>query len=502
MKILSAQQMHRVDGETLEDQKISSLDLMERAATVVFEEIKKLHPRLEHSTFFIFCGKGNNGGDGLVLARLLDQQQAQVKVYLMDVEDYSADNLANQKRLPNHIIQKVAAEDQIAIPSDAIVLDCLFGYGLKRALTADWNGLISSINGCAARIYSVDMPSGLLADKKTAADVPIVKADLVYTFQFPKMALLLPENQWYVKDFKVLDINLSQRAIEAAETNLFYVDESLVRSFYRQRRKFDHKGTFGHTLIIGGSKGKMGAVQLALKAALRAGCGLASAYVPDGGNTILQTAVPEAMVMTDPEHDFISQFPAIDGYQSVGVGIGMGTALNTIDALKVFITRVNDTSLVLDADALNILAREPDLWAFVPAHSILTPHPKELSRILGAWQDDFEKIEKVKVFARKHQFYVLIKGANSAMVMPDGQVYFNSTGNVGMATGGSGDILTGIITSLLGQGYSSREALIMGVYIHGRAADIAVKTIGTYSLLPSDTINHLSDAFISLAKGL
>ncbi|RKF42345.1 hypothetical protein BCY89_02380 [Sphingobacterium siyangense] len=502
MKILSAQQINRIDSETLKDQKISSLDLMERAATVVFEEIKKLHPRLEHSTFFIFCGKGNNGGDGLVLARLLDQQQAQVKVYLMDVADYSADNLANQKRLPNHMIQKIAVEDQIDIPSDAIVLDCLFGYGLKRVLTAEWNGIISSINGCGARIYSVDMPSGLLADKKTAADVPIVKADLVYTFQFPKIALLLPENQWYVKDFKVLDIDLSQRAIEAAETNLFYVDEPLVRSFYRQRRKFDHKGTFGHTLIIGGSKGKMGAVQLALKAALRAGCGLASAYVPDGGNTILQTAVPEAMVLTDPEQDFISQFPVIDGHQSVGIGIGMGTAPHTIDALKVFITRVNDTPLVLDADALNILARELNLWAFVPAHSILTPHPKELSRILGAWQDDFEKIEKVKVFARKHQFYVLIKGANSAMVMPDGQVYFNSTGNVGMATGGSGDILTGIITSLLGQGYSSKEALIMGVYIHGRAADIAVKAIGTYSLLPSDTINHLSDAFISLEKGL
>ncbi|MGJ1434905.1 NAD(P)H-hydrate dehydratase [Sphingobacterium siyangense] len=502
MKILSAQQINRIDSETLKDQKISSLDLMERAATVVFEEIKKLHPRLEHSTFFIFCGKGNNGGDGLVLARLLDQQQAQVKVYLMDVADYSADNLANQKRLPNHMIQKIAVEDQIDIPSDAIVLDCLFGYGLKRVLTAEWNGIISSINGCGARIYSVDMPSGLLADKKTAADVPIVKADLVYTFQFPKIALLLPENQWYVKDFKVLDIDLSQRAIEAAETNLFYVDEPLVRSFYRQRRKFDHKGTFGHTLIIGGSKGKMGAVQLALKAALRAGCGLASAYVPDGGNTILQTAVPEAMVLTDPEQDFISQFPVIDGHQSVGIGIGMGTAPHTIDALKVFITRVNDTPLVLDADALNILARELNLWAFVPAHSILTPHPKELSRILGAWQDDFEKIEKVKIFARKHQFYVLIKGANSTMVMPDGQVYFNSTGNVGMATGGSGDILTGIITSLLGQGYSSKEALIMGVYIHGRAADIAVKTIGTYSLLPSDTINHLSDAFISLEKGL
>ncbi len=346
MKILSAQQINGIDSETLKDQKISSLDLMERAATVVFEEIKKLHSRLEQSTFYIFCGKGNNGGDGLVLARLLGQQQAQVKVYLVDVKDYSVDNLTNQKRLPNHMIQKIAAEDQIDIPSDAIVLDCLFGYGLKRALTADWNGIISSINGCGATIYSIDMPSGLLADEKTATDVPIVKADMVYTFQFPKIALLIPENQWYVKDFKVLDIGLSQRAIELADTNLFYVDESFLRSFYRQRRRFDHKGTFGHTLIIGGSKGKMGAVQLALKAALRAGCGLASAYVPNCGNTILQTAVPEAMVMTDPQQDFISQFPLLTGYQSVGIGIGMGTASHTIDALKGFITQVNDTPLV------------------------------------------------------------------------------------------------------------------------------------------------------------
>ncbi|WP_343318571.1 NAD(P)H-hydrate dehydratase [Sphingobacterium multivorum] len=500
MKILSAQQMNNLDIETLRDQKISSLDLMERAATVVFEEIKKLYPRLECSTFYIFCGKGNNGGDGLVLARLLDQQQAEVKVYLIDVKEYSPDNLFNQKRLPNSMIQKISPEDRIDIPSQVIVLDCLFGYGLKTVLTAAWNGIISSINGCGARIYSVDMPSGLLADETTAADAPIIRADLVFTFQSPKQALLLPENQWYVKDFKVLDIELSQRAIEAAKSNLFYVDQALVRSFYRTRRKFDHKGTFGHTLIIGGSKGKMGAVQLALKAALRAGCGLASAYVPASGNPILQSTVPEAMVITDPEQDFISQFPTVASYQSIGIGIGMGTAQYTIDALKVFVSGIDDTPLVLDADALNILAREPELWSFVPAHSILTPHPKELSRILGTWQDDFEKIEKVKVFARKYQFYVLIKGANSAMVMPDGLVYFNSTGNVGMATGGSGDILTGIITSLLGQGYSSKEALIMGVYIHGHAADIAVKTIGTYSLLPSDTINHLSDALIALEQ--
>lgn len=500
MKVLSAQQMNQIDQETLKDQKISGLDLMERAATAVFEELRKRYPKLEEESFYIFCGKGNNGGDGLVLARLLDQQQAQVSVYLVEADEYAVDNLANQKRLASHIIRKITCEGHLDIPSAAIVVDCLFGYGLKRVLAAEWEGIISCINGSGASIYSVDMPSGLLADEKTPQGVPIVQADMVYTFQSPKLALMLPENQFYAQAFKVLEIGLSQRAMAETETNIFYVDQSLVRSFYRKRRKFDHKGTFGHTLIIGGSKGKMGAVQLALKAALRAGCGLASAYVPAHGNTILQTAVPEAMVITDPEQDVISQFPCIKSYQSIGIGIGMGTDQYTIDALKVFITTVNDTPLVLDADALNILAHEPDLWAFVPAHSILTPHPKELSRIVGSWGNDFEKIEKVKVFAREHQFYVLIKGANSAMVMPDGQLYFNSTGNVGMATGGSGDILTGIVSSLLGQGYSSKEALIMGVYIHGRAADIAVKTIGTYSLLPSDTINYLADALIALEQ--
>ena len=500
MKILSAQQMRSIDGETLKDQGVNSLDLMERAATVVFEEVKRLHPRMDCETFYIFCGKGNNGGDGLVIARLLNQEQALVKVYLIDVEEYSADNLANQKRLFNQLIQKINPEEQVDIPSNAIVLDCLFGYGLNTVLTAEWNGIISSINGCGAKIYAVDMPSGLLADKSTPLEALVVRADFVFTFQAPKLALLLPENQWYVKDFKVLDINLSRRAIDETETNFFYVDQLLVASFYRKRRKFDHKGTFGHTLIIGGSKGKMGAVQLALRAALRAGCGLATAYVPASGNTVLQTAVPEAMVLTDPEQDFISQIPSITSYQSIGIGIGMGTTQYTSDALKVFISNESNTPLVLDADALNILACEPDLWAFVPADSILTPHPKELSRILGPWKDDFEKMEKVKEFAFKHQFYILVKGANSMMVMPDGALYFNSTGNVGMATGGSGDILTGIVTALLGQGYSSKQALIMGVYIHGRAADIAVEKIGVYSLLPSDTINHLSNALIAIEQ--
>jgi hydroxyethylthiazole kinase-like uncharacterized protein yjeF len=498
MKILSATQMSWVDKQTMLDRGISSLDLMERAATAVFEAIKQQHPNLEQQSFCIFCGKGNNGGDGLVLARLLDQQQAEVSVYLIDMPDYSADNLANQNRLPTHLIQKISTESQIHIPARAIVLDCLFGYGLKYPLNEDWRKLIATINHCDGPLYAIDMPSGLLSDENTPNDSPVVEADLLYTFQSPKLGLLMPENRFRVKTFRVLDIGLSPTAIDQVDTAFHYVDSALLRSFYRKRNKFDHKGTFGHSLIVGGSRGKVGAVQLALKAALRAGCGLASAYIPSCGYTSIQTAVPEAMVITDPDGDLITGFPDVHSFQSIGIGIGMGTARPTIDAFKVFITQNLDTPLVLDADALNILAQQPELWQFVPKQSILTPHPKELSRLLGTWQNDFEKMAKVKVFAAQYQLYVLIKGANSAMVTPDGLIYFNSTGNVGMATGGSGDILTGILTALIGQGYSSREALLMGVYIHGRAADIVVTSIGVYSLLPSDIINYLSAAFLEL----
>ncbi|WP_343560111.1 NAD(P)H-hydrate dehydratase [Sphingobacterium sp.] len=498
MKILSAAQMSWVDKQTMHDAGISSLDLMERAGNAVFEAIKQKYPSLEQQSFCIFCGKGNNGGDGLVLARLLDQQQAEVSVYLIDAPDYSADNLANQNRLPAHLIQKISTETQVHIPGGAIVLDCLFGYGLKYPLNEDWRNLIAAINHCGGPLYAIDMPSGLLSDETTAKDSPVVEAELVFTFQSPKLGLLMPENRFRVKAFHVLDIGLSSTAFDQVDTPFHYVDSALIRSFYRKRNKFDHKGTFGHSLIVGGSRGKMGAVQLALKAVLRSGCGLASAYIPSCGYTSIQTAVPEAIVMTDADGDLITQFPDVHSSQSIGIGIGMGTAQATIDAFKVFISEGLHTPLVLDADALNILAQQPELWQFIPKKSILTPHPKELSRILGTWQNDFEKMDKVKAFAAEYQLYVLIKGANSAMVTPEGVIYFNSTGNVGMATGGSGDILTGILTALIGQGYSSQEALIMGVYIHGRAADIAVNSIGVYSLLPSDIINYLPAAFLEL----
>lgn len=500
MKILSAAQIAQIDAITCEEQHIASSDLMDRAAHTVFLELKKRYQNMANQHFTIICGKGNNGGDGLVLARILDDNLAEVNIYLVKSADYSSNNLINQKKISDKRIQFFSETDDLAFPKDTIVLDCLFGSGLREELNEKWNHICNQINQADVVVYAIDMPSGLVADHPTSLKAPVIHADLVYTFQVPKLSLLMPQNQSFYDDFQVLDIQLSTRAIELKDSNMNYVTEDIIWSCYKKRKRFEHKGNFGHILIIGGSKGKMGAVQFALKAALRSGCGLATAYTPSNGNTIIQTVVPEAMLLLDDHSSYITNIPQLSSYQAIGIGVGLGTAVETVKAFSKFLKSISDQPIVVDADALNILAINSEWWSAIPPNSILTPHPKELSRIIGTWADDWDKLEKVKKFAHQYQLHILVKGANSSMVMADGTIFFNSTGNVGMATGGSGDVLTGILTALLGQGYPPQQALILGVYIHGRAADIAVPSIGKYSLLPSDIISFLPHAFLELEK--
>ncbi|MDR2282246.1 MAG: NAD(P)H-hydrate dehydratase [Sphingobacterium sp.] len=498
-KIFTAQQMAWVDGETAKQQCISRFQLMERAAGVLLSALESRYV-LSKERFVVVCGKGNNGGDGLVLAQYLRQRQAKVILYLLEATSYSEDNKNAQKRNPVSLIQKFAPEDRLDIPDDAIILDCLFGYGMQRGLDDSWQHIVGQINTSGCKVIAVDMPSGLLSDSPTPIGCPVVYAHEVLTFQSPKLALLMPDNQPFFEEFEVLDIGLTEEAMARVTSDSIYVTKEDIQPFYKRRKKFGHKGVFGHVLLIGGSYGKIGAVQLASKAALRSGCGLLSLYVPRCGYDILQTAVPEAMLITDEQENLISSFPDIAPYQAMGLGVGMGTGEKTKAAFREFLTAAPSIPLVLDADALNVLAQEPDLLALIPPRSILTPHPKELQRIIGAWDNDWEKIEKTKQLATRYQLCILIKGANTAIVLADGRVYFNSTGNVGMATGGSGDALTGVLTALLGQGYSTEEAAVMGGYLHGRAADIAVVGIGTYSLLPTDTIQFLPQAFLELEK--
>src|SRR5690606_10995103 len=501
MKVLSAEQMKVVDKQTIQEEGFLSIDLMERASTAVVRQLNKDFDTSQTS-FVILCGIGNNGGDGLAIARLLTEQGTDVTIFLQQHQQYSSDNIINQQRCAEHgiMIRSFHIDERLFISPNAIVIDALFGYGLSRPLSADWAFFIDSINTLPNTVVAIDMPSGLQADQYTDTQSPIIKADYTYTFQSPKLALLQPANGEYIGIVTVLDINLSPIAIAQQHSSYHYITIDYVKQSIRKPSHFSHKGTFGHALILGGSFGKMGAMVLSSKAALRAGCGLVSCYIPRCGYTVLQTAFPEAMLMTDDKERTLSIPPEnLSTYTALGVCIGMGTSIEAQGFLHSLLASIgqliNKPSLVLDADALNILSFHPDWLTLLPEGSILTPHPKELERLIGPWTDDFNKLQKVRVFASKYKSIVLIKGANSAIVLPHGDIYFNSTGNWGMATAGSGDTLTGILTSLLAQKYTPEQATILGVFLHGLAGDLAIQQIHPHSLIASDIIAYTSSAW-------
>lgn len=507
MKILSPEQMKLADRETIRTKGIASIALMERASQAVFDQLKKDFV-VPETSFMVICGPGNNGGDGLAVGRILHTAGASVSIYLLENDAYSPDNSTNQTRLAEKglPINKIKPNDVIAVPQGAILIDALFGYGLSRPLSSEWTPLVQSINDAPNTVVAIDMPSGLIADKHTdKKNHPVVRADRTYTFQTPKLAQLLPDNASHVGHMEILDIGLSQQAIQACKTECYYITVEDMQPLIPHPSRFSHKGTFGHALIMGGSFGKIGAVVLSSRAALRTGCGLLSAYVPRCGYTILQSAFPEAMVLTDEFTDSLSTVPDnLSSYAAIGLGIGMGTSAEAQNVLHGLLLRIakedKKPALVLDADALNILAIHPEWLSLLPSGCILTPHPKELERLIGSWSNDFEKLEKVVSFTKAHQAIVIIKGANTNTVFPDGKMHFNSTGNWGMATGGSGDVLTGMLASLLAQGFSPQTAAISGVYLHGLAGDLATKRIHPHSLIASDIVGHISDAWTYICR--
>ncbi|MHC5361708.1 NAD(P)H-hydrate dehydratase [Myroides sp. LJL110] len=341
------------------------------------------------------------------------------------------------------------------------------------------------------------MPSGLFCDKATVSNSGVFCAEMVYTFENAKLALLLPLSANYAKGFEIVDIQLDQETKNKLQTNYYYTRKNWVKQQLKVPNKFAHKGILGHGLIIGGSYSKIGAVALASKAALKTGCGLVSAYLPSVGYSILQSSLWEVMCLTDKQANYLTDFPPISQYTAIGVGPGMGTHEQTEQAFLKFLNKISDSQvrLVLDADALNILSQNKEYLAYLPKNTILTPHPKELERLIGGWDDDFAKIQKVKEIAKKYQVIFIVKGAHSEVVLPNGDVYFNSTGNWALASGGSGDVLTGMIVSLLAQGYSSDLAAILGVYLHGKAADCCVLNTSGFSVTASDVINAISLAY-------
>ena len=498
MKIFTAEQQQRADRFTIEHEPITSIELMERAskgfAQLFFKNYKD-KTAVKH----IFCGNGNNGGDGLAIARLLNQAAHPVKVYIKEengTEDFEK-NLSRIQSRPNIPITVIdESYSTTDIQNNDFIIDAVFGTGLNRPIEGLWKNVINQLNNSKAFRMSVDIPSGLFANQHNSSDNTIYLADKVYTFHAPKLSFLFPENARFVKRFEIIDIGVSTEFTSNEPSDNYYTLKEDILNIYVKRTKFLHKGNFGHTLLFAGSKGKMGAAILAAKAALHTGSGLLTTHIPSSALDIMQTAVPEAMCSIDSNSDIWSSFNDLSK-KTIGLGSGIGTNQATQEVLKKLLQSAEQPT-VIDADGLNIISENKKLISQIPKNSILTPHPKEFERLVGTWQDDFERLTIQKSFSKENQLVVVLKGANTSITDTDGTAYFNSTGNSGMATGGSGDVLTGMITSLLAQSYSPINAAILGVYLHGLAGDIGISYTSREALTASDIIQHIGEAFKTL----
>lgn len=494
MKILNCRQIKSADEYTIQHEPISSADLMERASHKMVEAFTNDYQSTSWVKH-IFCGNGNNGGDGLAIARMLQQEGHPVKVYLFNGER-SIDNQLNLDRLIQSGAVDITHISEIGqLPffhHTDVVIDAIYGYGLNKPLSGLQAYVVRYLNATPAIRISIDTPSGLFCDQHSEG--VIFEADRVYTFQFPKLAFLLPENGQYVKRFKILDIRLSQEFIQQLPVHHYFLEKKDIQQRYQPRSKFSHKGSFGHSLIIAGSYGKMGAALLASKACLRSGAGLVTAHIPGKAYDIFQTGIPEAMCQTDSNDFLWTDHLDISEYEAVGIGPGIGTSKETAKALKKTL-QTSQKPVVLDADAINILAEHDGLWEHIPENSILTPHPGEFKRLAGEWKHDFERLEMQRKMSVMRKVVIVLKGAHTSITDTSGNVYFNSTGNSGMSTAGSGDVLTGMITGLLSQGYSPEDAALMGVYLHGLSGNYALDDASKESLIASDIIENIGKAF-------
>lgn len=501
MKLLSADEIRLWDQYTIQHEPVSSIDLMERAAHQCVEWLEKNN--YTHQRIHIFCGKGNNGGDGLAIARMLTDRKMSLSVNILEFGHKGTDdfqtNLARLHQYPAVSIRFIQSKENFPkLDASDLIIDALFGSGLNRGLDGVTAELVKYINDSPCEIISIDIPSGLFVDRTSKSQV-VVNASHTLSFQNYKLSFLMPENAFHIGEVHVLDIGLHGDYYQNLLSKNHLTDETTIRAIYKPRNRFSHKGNFGHALIIAGSYGKMGAAVMASRACLRSGAGLVTSHVPKCGYDIMQTALPEAMVMTDFNSSFITKIEdELAKYDAIGIGPGIGTASETKMMLRKAFELVKKP-LVLDADALNIISAQKDLLRKIPQGSVLTPHPKEFERLFGETDDDFERMVLALAKAKELNCVILLKGHHTMIARPDGLAYFNSTGNAGMATGGSGDVLTGIITGLLAQGYSSVDASILGAYIHGLAGDIAAAQLSQEALIAGDIIDQIPAAFLHVS---
>ena len=505
MKFFSSDKIHAADEYTMIHEPIASIYLMERAANQVANWISR-HIEKEFA-LNVFVGPGNNGGDGWAVARLLVKKGfTNITVYLLDIgKSLSPDAEINRKRLLKEsqvVVKNISSTgDFPQIIPGGYIIDALFGSGLSRPLEGLAADLVKFINKSQKRgVIAIDVPSGLFCEDNTNNNLDhIIRADFTLTFEFPKLSFFFPENEAYTGKWRTLPIGIHQGFVNKEPTSYNYITEDDLRDRLKIRNKYSHKGTFGHALLIAGSYGMMGASVLATRAATRAGSGLVTTHVPRLGVDILQVAVPESLLSIDESDILFTNHPSLSKYTSIAIGPGLNQKTNTKTGL-INLLKECQVPIILDADALNILAGIENWKDILPDNSILTPHPKEYERLFGPSENSYHRLKQQVEFSVKKNSVLVVKGANTCITTPDGAIWFNTSGNPGMATGGSGDVLTGIILGLTAQNYSNSDAAVIGVYLHGMAGDLASQKHGQHGMIASDIVDNIGIAFSVLEK--
>lgn len=501
MKLFTTQQIAELDKYTIKNEPVSDIDLMERASMQITNWMVQRFSTEQKMMFFV--GPGNNGGDALAIVRQMADLDYQCEVYLLDFNKRLKGSPAlNWQRLEEQRKVKLGRIGTIGdfpeINNSDVLIDGMFGSGLTRPLDGLATEVVALINQRRNVVVAIDIPSGLMGEDNSGNNFDaIIRADYTLTFQFPKISFLFVENNEFVGHWEVLPIGLHCKGMKEIPSPYAFLEGSDIQKILPVRLKFNHKGDFGHALLVAGSYGKMGAAILASKACLRAGAGLLTSHVPHVGYSVIQTAVPEAMASIDRHDSIFTEFPDTKPFSAIGIGPGVGQKINS---QKAFYQLLNESRvpLVIDADALNILAENKEWLTTLPEGSILTPHPGEFKRLVGSAENSYLAVSEQLRFSKKYKCILILKGAHTSISTPNGRLFFNSSGNPGMATAGSGDVLTGIILGLLAQGMSSEDAALIGVYLHGLAGDIAAKENSEHALVAGDIVEYLGKAFLAL----
>lgn len=498
-KIFKTAEIPEIDKYTVENEGISFATLMERAAEIFVVNLFKKFTT--YRKFVVVAGIGNNGGDGFAIARLLKSRGAEVSVFQVgEVAGMSADCALNYERFrcsEGHVIG-VAGKQDLVFAEDALLVDAIFGSGLNRPLTGLVAEVVKVMNCSANKVVAVDIPSGLMGEDNSGNNMEaVVKADYTFTFQFPKLSFMFPENASYVGEWSVLDIGLNQDIISAKPTRYYYLTPEFITGLLPRPAKFAHKGSNGHGLLIAGSSAMFGAAILAAKAAVRSGAGLISCHVPSGERGVMCGSAPEVLIDVDKSESIFTGVDRLEKYTAVAVGPGVGKAAETVEGVRKLLTEWRGIT-VIDADGLNILSEHREMIDLLHEGCILTPHLKEFERLAGKSENHFDRLNKLSNFANQCKICIVLKGANTVIAAPDGKCYFNMNGNPGMAKGGMGDVLTGVLLALVTSGIPSLHAALIGVFAHGLSGDITCAEYGMRGVCAGDVAGNMGKAWRKL----